>query len=214
MTTSTSPDPTSDPSRRTTTPPAPGWSVVESEAWLRSRLCDLLQTEPRFWLAGVAERAEKVISMAERERFDIAVVGHRPPSESGFKVCRELKWMPTPPVVVICCAYPDGVLTAACAVAEIEALVSICDSDAELAGVLDRVARGARFLPSVPPRVGAMLHERLDPAEHAIFSMLLAGLPTADVARGLRMSQAELESRRSALLGKLETLPASSGVRC
>ncbi|HTX07205.1 MAG TPA: hypothetical protein VME22_01275 [Solirubrobacteraceae bacterium] len=66
---------------------------------------------------------------------------------------------------------------------------------------------------SAAPRVGAMLHERLDPAEHAIFSMLLAGLSASDVARGLRISRAQLESRRSALLGKLETLPQASGLR-
>ncbi|HUA48183.1 MAG TPA: hypothetical protein VMA77_23290 [Solirubrobacteraceae bacterium] len=57
-----------------------------------------------------------------------------------------------------------------------------------------------------------MLHELLEPAEHAIFRMLPAGLPASEVARGLRISRAELESRRSALLGKLETLPPTSGM--
>jgi hypothetical protein len=52
-----------------------------------------------------------------------------------------------------------------------------------------------------------MLRGRLEPAEHAMFSMLLAGVPASDVARGLRMSDAELESCRSTLLGKLESLP-------
>jgi two-component system response regulator DevR len=200
----------SDQSRAPGITPEVGVLVVDGEAWLRSRVCRLLETEPGFRLAGLAGSAEEAMWMAEREPFDLAVVGHRPRFRGGLWLCRELKRSATPPAVVICSAYPDAVLTACCVVAEADALVSIYDRDAELAGVLDRVVRGNRFLPAVPPRVGAMLHQRLEPAEHAIFSMLLAGLPASDVARGLRMSRAELESRRSALLGKLETLSPTS----
>jgi DNA-binding NarL/FixJ family response regulator len=213
MSTSTNPDPVSDPSRRTATTPAPRVLVVESDGWMRSRLCELLQTEPGFRSAGVAAGAEEAMSMAEREGFEIAVVGHRPPAESGFRVCRELKRTPTPPAVVICCAHPDGVLAACSAVAEADALISAYHCDAELVGVLDRVVRGVRFLPAVPPAVGAMLRDRLDPEEYAVFGMLLAGFPAADIASALRMSQAELESQQAALLGKLETPPAAPGAR-
>jgi DNA-binding NarL/FixJ family response regulator len=187
--------------------------VVETDPWLRSRVCDLAEAEPGLTLAGVAESAEEAMWIAERESVDVAVVGHRRRSRSAFWLCRELKRTAAAPAVVICSAYPDGVLAACCVVAEADALVSIYDCDAELAAVLHRVRLGARFLPSVPPRVGAMLHERLDPPEHAIFSMLLAGLPAADVARGLRISQAELESRQSELLGKLEALAPTSRTR-
>ncbi|HTX11257.1 MAG TPA: hypothetical protein VME22_21720 [Solirubrobacteraceae bacterium] len=190
-----------------------GVLVVETDAWLRARVCNLADTEPGLRLAGVAESAEEAMSMAERERIDVAVVGHRPRSWSGLWLCRELKRTARPPAVVICSAYPDGVLAACCVVAEADALVSMYDCDAELSGVLRRVTVGARRLPAVAPRVGAMLHERLDPAELAIFSMLLAGLPAADVGRGLRISEADFESRRAALLGKLETLPPTSGMR-
>jgi DNA-binding NarL/FixJ family response regulator len=187
--------------------------VLDDAACVRSRICRLLETEPGFRLAGVAETAEDAMWIVEHAPVGMAVIGHRARSRSGLWLCRELKRSATPPPVVICSAYPDAVLTAGCVVAEADGLVSIYDSDDELAGVLHRVAGGARFLPAVAPRVGAMLHERLDPAEHAIFSMLLAGMSASDVARGLRISRAELESRRSALLGKLETLPVASGLR-
>jgi DNA-binding NarL/FixJ family response regulator len=187
--------------------------VLDDDACVRSRICHLLETEPGFRLAGVAETPEDAMWIAEHDLIEIAVIGHRARSRSGLWLCRELKRRAAPPPVVICSAYPDAVLTASCVVAEADALVSVYDCDDELAGVLHRVAGGGRFLPAVPPRVGAMLHERLDPAEHAIFSMLLAGLSASDVARGLRISRAELESRRSALLGKLETLPPASGLR-
>jgi two-component system, NarL family, response regulator DevR len=215
MSTTISPDPTSDltsdpPSR---TAPALRVVVVESNEWLRSRLCQLLQTEPGFQLAGVAAGTEEALSMAEREELDIVVVGHRPPGASAFALCRELKRKPSPPAVVICSAYPDGALAACCEVAGADALIGMHDCGAELPGVFDRVARGVRFLPPVTPAVGAVLKDRLDPAEYAVFGLLLAGFPAADVASALRISEAELESLQAALLGKLGALPAAPGAR-
>ncbi|HUA45747.1 MAG TPA: response regulator [Solirubrobacteraceae bacterium] len=213
---------TIEPSREATThasrpPVTAGRSapvlVVENDDWLRSRMCHLLEAETGLRLAGVSESAEDAARRIEQEPVDVAVIGHRPRSWSALRLCCELKRTPAPPAVVICSAYPDGVLAACSVVAEADALVSMYDCDAELSSVLRRVSLGARLLPAVPPRVGAMLHERLEAPEHAIFSMLLAGIPAADVARGLRMSQAELESRRSTLLGKLETLPPTSRTR-
>ena len=206
-------DSLSDQSRRPATATALNVLVVDDQEWLRSRLCSLIETEPGLRLAGVAESAEEATWMAESEPVDVAVVGHRARSRSGFWLCRELKRTAAPPAVVICTDHPDGVLAACCVAAEADALVSRYDCDAELSVVLRRVGLGARLLPTVPPRVGAMLHERLEPAEHAIFSMLLAGIPAVDVARGLRISHAELESHRSTLLDKLEMLPPTSGMR-
>jgi DNA-binding NarL/FixJ family response regulator len=207
MSTSTSPHPTSDPSHRA----APAVLVVESDAWLGSRLCDVVETEPGFRLAAVAMDADEAVSIAESERCDVAVLGHHPPSESGFKACRELKLTSTPPGVVICCADLDGLLAACAAVADANALISTYHAGAELPGVLDRVARGVRYLPSVPPSVGAMLRDRLDASQYAVFCLLLAGLPAAEVASALRMTETELESRRLALIDRLEALPAVRG---
>jgi len=189
MSTSTSPDPVSEPLRGTATAPAPAVLVVESDGWLASRLCDLLQTEPGFRLAGAAAGTEEAMSMAQRDRFDIAVVGHQPPAESGFRLCRELKRTPDPPSVVICCPDPDGVLAACSALADADAVISRYHAGAELPGVLDRV----------------------DAPEHAVYALLLAGLPASEVASALRMSETELELRRLALLDELETLSAARG---
>jgi two-component system, NarL family, response regulator DevR len=213
MTTSTSPDRISEPPGGPATLSAASVLVVESDGWLASRLCDLMEAEPGFRLAAAAAGAEGAMSMAKRQRFDIAVIGHRPPTESAFRLCRQLKRMPAPPAVVVCCARPDGVHAACCAVATADALVSIYDCDAKLAGVLDQVARGVRLVPAVPSSTGAVLRDRLEPVEYALFGMLLAEFPAADIASALRMPEAELESRQAALLGRLETLPATPDAR-
>jgi DNA-binding NarL/FixJ family response regulator len=190
-----------------------GVLVGDDNPWLRSRVCRLLDTEPGLRLAWVAESAEEAKWIVEHGPVDVAVIGHRPGSLNGLRLCRELKRTAAAPAVVICSAYPDAVLAAGCVVVEADALVSMYDCDAELSRVLRRVGLGARLIQAVPPRVGAMLHERLDPAENAIFGLLLACIPASHVAVALRMSEAELESRRSALLGKLEALPPVSGTR-
>ena len=145
-------DSNSDQSRRPATAPALGVLVVENHAWLRSRLCSLLETEPGLRLAGLAETAEDAMWMVESEPVDVVVAGHRSRSRSGFWLCRELKRTASPPAVVICSAHPDGVLAACCVAAEADALVSRYDCDAELSVVLRRVGLGARLLPTVPPR--------------------------------------------------------------
>jgi DNA-binding NarL/FixJ family response regulator len=194
---------------------SPGLSVLvaDDDAWLRSRVCRLLEADAGLRLAGVTGSAEEAIWMAEREPVDVAVVGHRPQSRSGFWLCRELKRLASPPAVVVCSSFPDGVLAAYCVATEADALVSSYDCDDELCRRLCRAGSGVRLLPSVPPRVGAMLHDCLAPTEHAIFSMLRAGLSASEVAQGLGMSRAELELQRSLMLEKLQALPPTSGTR-
>jgi DNA-binding NarL/FixJ family response regulator len=136
----------------------------------------------------------------------VAVLVHRPASESRFVLCRELKRSVTSPSVVICSAHPDDVLAACSVVVEADALVKMYLCDLEWAAVLGRVAHGARLLLPMPSRVTPLLRNCLDPAEHAIFSLLLAGIPAVQIAAALRMSDGELEARRSTLLHKLEAL--------
>jgi hypothetical protein len=67
---------TVDSSRRSTSgqtgladrSPGLGVLVVDDDAWLRTRVCHLLETESGFRLAGVAESAEEAMWMAEHDR--------------------------------------------------------------------------------------------------------------------------------------------------
>lgn len=156
-------------------------------------------------VAKVVDDADEVLRLAQHAKVDVVVIDQPARSRSGLWLCCDLKRATSPSPVMICPTYPDGALVAASIAAGADALVSKLESDAELCDAIRRVVRGERLLPRIPPRVGAMLHDRLDRTEHAIFGMLLAGLSPADVARGLRISRSELESRRSLLLGKLDT---------
>jgi hypothetical protein len=53
-----------------------------------------------------------------------------------------------------------------------------------------------------------MLRRRLDDEQQAVFGMLLAGIPSAEIAPLLGLSRAGLDSRQGAMLRRLEALPS------
>jgi len=58
----------------------------------------------------------------------------------------------------------------------------------------------------VPPALAGAMRRRLGADEQAIFGMLLAGIEPSDVADTLGISERGLDSRRWAMLHKLEGL--------
>jgi two-component system response regulator DevR len=181
--------------------------AVDDHPAVRLGLRKLLEDQPDFVLVGVTETAEGAISIAEREPIDVAVVDYHLGSRNGLWLSRKLKRLPAPPRVVIYSAYADGSLAAACVVAEADALLSKGTVGAELCHVIRCVARGQRLLPIVPQPLAAMMRDALDHPEQAIFGMLLTGMAPAEIARTLRISWAELESRLWSLLRIIEALP-------
>jgi DNA-binding NarL/FixJ family response regulator len=181
--------------------------VVDDHPAVRLGLRKLLEDQPDLVLVAVVETAEAALSIAEHEPVDVAVVDYQLGSRDGLWVSRKLKRLPEPPRVVLYSAYADGLLAAASVVAEADALVSKGGVGAELCDAIRGVARGRLLLPSVPQPLAAMMRARLDPADQAIFGMLLAGIAPAEVARTLGVPRADLESRLWSLLRKIEALP-------
>ncbi|MHB8659337.1 MAG: response regulator [Solirubrobacteraceae bacterium] len=182
--------------------------IVDDHPAIQLGLRLLIEDEPDFVLTAVTSTAESAMSIAEREPVDVVVADHHLQSRSGLWLCRQLKRLPGPPRVVIYSAYADGLLAAACVVAEADGLVSKGGVGAELCDAIRSVSRGQRLLPRIPQPLAGMLGDRLEPAEQAIFAMLLAGIAPANVAHTLDMSRSELHSRLGSVLAKIEDLPA------
>jgi DNA-binding NarL/FixJ family response regulator len=182
--------------------------VVDDHPAVALGLRKLLEDQPDFVLAGVTGTAEAAISIAEREPIDVVVADYHLGSRNGLWLSRKLKRLPDSPRVLIYSAFADGLLAAACVAAEADALVSKRRVGAELCAAIRDVARGRRLLPSVPQPLAAMMRDRLEPAEQAIFGMLLAGIAPAEVAQTLGVSRSELESQLWLLLRKIEGLPS------
>jgi DNA-binding NarL/FixJ family response regulator len=180
--------------------------VVDDHPAIRLGLLQLLDDQPDFVVVDAASSAEEARSLAEREPIDVAVVDYQLGSRSGLWLTRMLKRLERPPSVIIYSAYSDGPLAAACVVAGADGLVSKGSVGAELCHAVRAVARGHSRLPLVPPTLAGAMRRRLGSEEQAIFGMLLAGIEASEIAATLGMSSDALDSRRWAMLHKLEGL--------
>ncbi len=180
--------------------------VVDDHPAVRTGVLQLLEERPDLSVVDAVGSAEAAMVLAEREPIDVAVVDYQLGSHSGLWLSRMLKRLDPAPRVVMYSAYCDGPLSAACVVAEADALVSKGGVGDELCDAVRVVANGRTQLPPVPPRLAEAMRRLLEPKDQAIFGMLLAGIAKPEVAATLRMSQAGLDSRMWAMLHRLEGL--------
>jgi DNA-binding NarL/FixJ family response regulator len=180
--------------------------VVDDHPAVRLGVLQLLDDQPDLVVVDAASSAEEARALAEREQIDVAVIDYQLGARSGLWLTRMLKRLERAPRVVIYSAYCDGPLAAACVVAGADGLVSKGGVGAELCDAVRAVARGHSRLPMVPPTLAGAMRRRLGPDEQAIFGMLLAGIDPSEVASTLGISPAGLDSRRWAMLHKLEGL--------
>jgi len=180
--------------------------VVDDHPAVRLGLLQLLDDQPDFDVVDAASSAEEARSLAEREPIDFAVVDYQLGSRSGLWLTRMLKRLEPAPRVVMYSAFSDGPLAAACVVAGADGLVSKRGAGPELCHAIRAVARGQSRLPLVPPTLAGAMRRRLGSDEQAIFGMLLAGIDPDEIATTLGLSAQSLDSRRWAMLHKLEGL--------
>jgi DNA-binding NarL/FixJ family response regulator len=180
--------------------------VVDDHPAIRLGLSQLLDDQPDIVVVEAASSAEEARSLAEHEPIDVAVVDYQLGTHSGLWLTRMLKRLEPAPRVVIYSAYCDGPLAAACVVAGADGLISKGGVGSELCHAVRAVARGYSRLPMVPPALASAMRRRLGAEEQAIFGMLLAGIEPSDVAATLGISAHGLDSRRWAMLHKLEGL--------
>jgi DNA-binding NarL/FixJ family response regulator len=181
--------------------------VVDDHPAVRVGLERLLDEEPDFQVVSIAATAQAAVAKAADGDIDLAIVDYHLGGYNGLWVCRMLKRLPHPPRVVVFSAFANDHLAASCVVAGADALLSKGSLGSELCDTVRSVAHGRRLITQVPQPMADMLRRRLDGIEQPILGMLLAGMSHADITQTLGISAHELESRETAMLGKLERLP-------
>ncbi|MGH2859669.1 MAG: response regulator [Solirubrobacteraceae bacterium] len=190
--------------------------VVDDHPTVLMGLRALIDGEPDFELVDAVGSAHAALAVAKREPVDVAVVDYQLGERNGLWLSHKLKRLSHPPGVLIHSAYSDGMLVAAAVVAEADAVLSKSELASELCEAIRAVARGSRPLPPLPARVAELVRVTLDPEEQAIFGMLHAAIPVAEVAATVGASPAVIESRRATMLRRLETIDVrgwSAGAR-
>jgi len=127
---------------------------MSSRAMARS--CQSCSTRSRSYASSPRCRPPReALATAERERIDAALVDHTLGDHDGLWESRELKRLPRPPRVVLCCQSSHGLLAAAAVIAEADALVSTPANGPELCQTIRSTLDGRQVLPTIPPAVGS-----------------------------------------------------------
>jgi DNA-binding NarL/FixJ family response regulator len=181
--------------------------VVDDHQAVRRGLVELLEDQPDMQVTGVSATATAAIAQAGCGQIDVAVLDYHLGGRNGLWLSRKLRLLSRAPRVVIYSAYANDHLAASCAVANVDAVLNKGGLGSELCDAIRAVARGRRLLPRVPRPLADTLSRRLTDAEQPIFGMLLSGIAREEICQILRISPAELASRETTMLNRLEALP-------
>ncbi len=105
----------------------------------------------------------------------------------------------------------------AAALAGIDGIVAKTSGASQLLETIRSVASGASTLPPVGPALKGNAARRLDPGDHAILAMRVAGHTLAEIADTLWLQQTELARRIQTMIARLVgdrgAIPAPLGSR-
>lgn len=185
--------------------------LVDDHPAVRFGIRTLIGDEPDMVL--VAEHASaSADTRAVASWADVAVVDYHLGDRDGLWLTRQIKQRSPAPPVLIYSAFADEQLAVASIVAGADGLLPKSALTEELSIAIRRLYHGRQYFPAIPQSVAAALCVRLDPADHAICSMLIHGVPPAEIGVRLGLSPPELDARRAAIVAAIAPRTARSSV--
>jgi DNA-binding NarL/FixJ family response regulator len=177
--------------------------VVDDHPAVRAGLVAVLRGEPGLVPVGTAGTAEEGLEAAARWTPDVVLADYQLPDASGAILALELKQLTEVPRVVIYSAFAEPRLTLAAVLSGAEAVLDKnCPIDA-IFETVRAVVRGEALIQPLPldaVRDGGHL---VDPQDQAIFGLVVAGEPAADIAAVLRMDEQAVSRRIRAMVERL-----------
>ena len=179
--------------------PPIGVLLVDDHPALRHGIRRLIAEEPDMVM--IAERGDASADTGDVARWaDVAVIDYHLGDRDGLWLTRQIKRRPSAPRVLIYSAFADPALAVASIVAGADGLLPKSALAEELSIAIRRLVHGRQYFPGIPQPVTAALCSRLEPGDQATFSMLIHGVPPAEIMARLRLTPDELEARRQAML--------------
>jgi DNA-binding NarL/FixJ family response regulator len=189
-------------------------AVLDDHPAVRAGLDAILESEPDLVSVGSAADEEEVWPLLRRTHPAVVVLDVHHPGRDGLMLCLQIKSALQPPAVVLYSATTPAALVVAATVAGADAVVSKSSTTLELLQAIRAVAQGPRAVPAISPQMRAEAAGLLDPFDHAILAMRLAGDSPADIGATLGLSGAEVAGRVagvvSALAGVEDLAPAKA----
>ena len=176
--------------------------LVDDHPALRYGIRRLIAEEPGMIM--IAEHGDASADTSDAARWpDVAVVDYHLGARDGLWLTRQIKQRPSAPRVLIYSAFTDQALAVASIIAGADGLLPKGALAEELSIAIRRLVHGRQYFPGIPQPVTAALCSRLEPGDQATFSMLIHGVPPAEIMARLGLTPDELEARRQAMLGAI-----------
>jgi DNA-binding NarL/FixJ family response regulator len=184
-------------------------AVLDDHPAVRAGLEAILAAEPDLIPVGSAADEEGLWPLLRRTQPDVVVLDVHHPGRDGLALCLDIKRRLHAPAVVLYAATTPDALVVAGLVAGVDAVVGKSSSAAALLEAIRQVARGPRLLPPLSRQMRTGAAARLDPADHAILAMRLAGDSGADIGAILGRPTPEVAERIAAIVTELSSGPPS-----
>jgi DNA-binding NarL/FixJ family response regulator len=178
-------------------------ALLDDHPAVRAGVEAMLAPEPDLLSVGSAADEEELWPLLRRARPSVVVLDVHHPGRDGLALCLEVKRSLNAPAVVLYSASTPRGLCVAATLAGADAVVAKSSPARALLEAIRDVAREPRRLPSIPRQLRVEAAARLDPADHAILAMGLAGESPADIGVTLGRSARSIAERIAAIVATL-----------
>jgi DNA-binding NarL/FixJ family response regulator len=162
-------------------------AFLDDHTAVRAGVQAILAREADMQLVGFAAHEHTLWPLLERTHPAIVVVDLHHPGRDGLALCLQIKRQPDPPAVLLYSAQASALAVAA-AVAGADAIVNKSADAAILVKAIRAVAWTPRPTPAISPKMKATAAARLDPTDHAILAMRVAGDSPVEIAERLHVA--------------------------
>jgi DNA-binding NarL/FixJ family response regulator len=178
-------------------------AVLDDHAAVRAGLAAIVGAAPDMVSVGSAHDEAELYRLLRRTDPSVLILDVHHPGLHGLALSVRLKCRSARPRIVLYSGRGGPLLTVAAAVAGVDAVVAKSDTERALLESIRAAARDAHPPPTVSLGTQRRAAARIDPADHAILAMRLAGNSWTEIAATLRQPAAAIAERAAAMVIRL-----------
>jgi DNA-binding NarL/FixJ family response regulator len=178
-------------------------TLLDDHPAVRAGLDTILAAHRDLHLIGSAADEDQLRGLLQGTHPDVLILDRHHPGRDGLQICLQVCLAPDPPAIILYSATTSPVRAVAAAVAGANAVVEKSSPARTLIDAIRTVATDPRVAPPVPPSTIREAASRLNPSEHAILAMRIAGHSPAHIATTLGTPEHAVINRTKAILAEL-----------